>query len=215
MVLKHYYSSNIQVAARNLRDKTRDGVMGIGAESFTNRTKIQGKLELAIERLEPQRPPSTHEEDDSEPEVVVVSSSFIPKRKLSIASTPCPRSKRARTVRALTGEPQLSDSESEEDTGEEESEYGDEGEDMIEPEHKQKSAQASEEFASACKKCKANANKALKTQQSVVLPSAANPCMAHESKETLNLVVQSSPHITSTQRYLTLTQTRHSSPPCP
>lgn len=164
MVLKHYYSSGVQVAMRNRRDATRDGVMGIGAESYANRFKIPGKLEFTTERLGPQTPPSTHEEDDSEPEIVIVSSTIIPKRKLSVTSTPGPRSKRARTARAPSDEPQLPNIESEEDSGGDESENGDEGEDAVDPEHKQKTAKANKEFESACKRCKSDANKALKAR---------------------------------------------------
>lgn len=165
MVLKHYYSSGVQVAMHNRRDKTRDGVMGIGAESYAIRTMIPGKLEFTTEPLGPQTPPSTHEEDDSGPEVVVVSTSLARKRKPSIASTPGPSNKRARTARALSDEPKLSDSESDEDSGEDSGECDDdEAEDAVDPQHNQKAAQASKYFDLACKRCKTDANKALKAK---------------------------------------------------
>jgi DNA repair exonuclease SbcCD ATPase subunit len=148
---------------RNRRNNTRDGVMGIGAESYDNHTETPSKPETTTERLETQMPPSAHEEDDSEPEVVVISSSVISKRKLSIASTPGPRNKRAKTARALSDEPRLPDSESEGDSGEDESKYDDE-EGAVDPKHQEKSAAASKEFNSACRTCKSNANKALKAK---------------------------------------------------
>jgi hypothetical protein len=169
----HGWNFRKQEATR--RATTRDAVMGIGAEGYVS-LKIPNRCILGVpdipiernpspERLDAQTAPSTHEEDDSGSEVVIVSTSIVSKRRLSIASTPVPRSKRAKTARALIDEPQLSDSESEEDSGEDESEYDeDNDEGAVDPEHKQKTAKASKEFESACKKCKSNANKALKTK---------------------------------------------------
>lgn len=176
MPLHPFYSSAVQVSARNLRAAARDGVMGIGSEGYASlelpNRRAPGASKIMTtnqncrtERHDTQKSPSTHEEDDSGPEVVVVSTSLARKRKPSITSTHDPRNKRARTARALSDEPQLSDSESDEDESADGSENGDgDNEAAIDPEHKQKSAQASKEFASACKKCKANANKALKTK---------------------------------------------------
>lgn len=187
MALKRYYSSDVQAAARNLRAKDRDFVMGIGAEGYAELDNLirrpQGISESTSKPIgaisavctgTPRKPKSTTErlntpmtpsrqEDDSGSEVIIVSSSVIPKRKLSITSTPGPLNKRAKTARAFSDEPQLPDSEIEEDSGEDESEYDyDKNKDAIDPEHKQKTAKASKEFNSACRNCKSNANKALK-----------------------------------------------------
>ncbi|GAB7333855.1 hypothetical protein MBLNU13_g05979t1 [Cladosporium sp. NU13] len=173
MTLKHFYSWKVQSRLREHRALTRDAVMGIGAESYTglaipNRRVPKVPKNTTIEKNSKtkrhgiQMSPSTHEEDDNESEVVVVSSGIIRKRKTSIASTPGPRSKRARVTRALSDEPKLSDSELEEETSRDESEY-DYGE-VFDPENEQKTAQASKNFDSACRSCRINANKALKTK---------------------------------------------------
>lgn len=162
MALKHFYSSTIRAGARSYRATTREGVMGIGADIYVDRAKRPSKPKCAIQRNNAQMAPSTHEENDSGSEVQIVSCSIIPKRKLSITSTPSPRSKRVRNVRALSDEPKLPDSESEEDSGEDESEHDDE--EAIDPEHVQKTAQASKDFDSACRSCRINANKAVKTK---------------------------------------------------
>ena len=162
MPLKHFYSSAIRAGARKHRATTREGVMGIGAESHVDRTEKPRKPKSTPVRLATQTILSDHEEDDSEPEVQIISSSVIPKRKLSVTATPGPRSKRTRTARALSDEPKLPLSESEEDSGDDESEYEDE--EAVDPESKQKAAQASKDFDSACRSCRINANKALKTK---------------------------------------------------
>lgn len=162
MPLKHFYSSAIRAGARKHRVTTREGVMGIGAESHVDRTEKPSKPKSTPVRLATQTNLSDHEEDDSGSEVQIISSSIIPKRKLSVTVTPGPRSKRTRTARALSDEPKLSDSDSEEESDEDESEYEDE--EAVDPKNKQKTVQASKEFDSACRSCKSNANKALKTK---------------------------------------------------
>lgn len=95
----------------------------------------------------------------------MVSTSSAPKRKLCIASTPGPRSKHAKTARALSGEPKFPDSESEENSGDDENDCGDDDEDEgTDPAIEQKAAKASKEFESACRRCKSDANKALKAK---------------------------------------------------
>jgi hypothetical protein len=148
--------------------------MGIGTEGFASfkihNRRVHDDPDVSTEQNcstdghDTQIAPSNHEDDDSEPEIIIVSSSIIPKRQLSVTSTPGPRSKRAKTTRALSDEPQLSNSESEEDSGEDESECDDDKKAAIDPEHKEKMAKASKEFESACKKCKSDANKALKAK---------------------------------------------------
>lgn len=175
MKFKHYYSWNIQSIGRDHRAATRDGVMGIDSESYVNLKGLNrqspsvttSKQGSGTKQLETQKP-STLEEDDSGSDVVIISSN-IRKRSLSVTSTPRPRSKRARTARILTDEPQLLESETEDSTGEDESEYEDDDKDAVDPEAQQKSVRASKEFASACRACKTNANKALKTQHDLLV----------------------------------------------
>lgn len=174
MKFKHFYSSDVRSTLREHRATARDAVMGIGSESnasleIPNRRKRAPKITTveqnsSTKKLKTPMTPSHEEGDDSGSDVVIISSSVIPKRKRSITSTPAPRSKRAKTTRTLSDEPKLSESEFEEDAGEDESEYGDEDDIVVDPGHKQKSAAASKAFASACKSCKSNANKALKAQ---------------------------------------------------
>lgn len=171
MTPKHYYSWKVQSTLREQRALIRDTVMGIGTESYT-RLEIPNRRfpkvpkdttaeqNFKTKRHGTQMAPSSREEDDNESEVVIVSSSIIPKRKLSVTARSGPRSKRTRAARALSDEPKLPNSQTEEDTGEDDSEYSDE--EAVDPEHHQKSAAAYKEFNSACKNCKSNANKALK-----------------------------------------------------
>ena len=166
MVFKHHYSWIVQSMGREHRAAIRDGVMGIGSGSYVDRQVLSvpkvttSEQTSSTKQLKTQKP-STLEEDDSGSDIVILSSSTR-KRSLSITSTPRQRSKRARTARAMTDEPQLPESETEEDTSEDDSD--DDYEEAVDPEAQEKIAKASKEFASACKNCKANANKALKTQ---------------------------------------------------
>lgn len=162
MPLKHFYSSAIRAGACKHRATTREGVMGIVAESHVDRIEKPSKPKSTPVGIATQTILSDHEEDDSGSEVQIISSSIIPKRKLSVTATPGSRSKRTRTARALSDEPKLPLSGSEEDSGDDESEYEDE--EAVDPESKQKAAQASKDFDSACRSCRINANKALKTK---------------------------------------------------
>ena len=173
MRFKHYYSSNIRTVARSLRATDREGVMGIGAESYTSLEVPDRRFQKVpkntifeqdskTKRHATQMASCPQEEDDNEPEVVVVSSSIIRKRKSSITPTPGTFSKRVRTIVALSDEPKLPDSEPEEEICEDKGKY-DNGK-AVDVVNKQRIAQASKDFDSACRSCRINANKALKTK---------------------------------------------------